>query len=96
MVIEFLNEKGNVRVSVRSELAKRANDVLVQVLTNAGLNVKETARKTYAIELGTDQNGKPIYFEITSTITQKGLDEKPKTRPNKKKTVMPDIPKLFE
>lgn len=94
--IELLNEKGNVKVSVRNALTEQCEAKVSEALENAGVELEETARGTVAIALGVDQEGTPIYYEISGTVTRLPLDkENAKRKSNKKETDKPSVPTLF-
>jgi len=76
--VDFRNDKGNVKVSVRNKMKEQSMGMAKSAVANAtGLDVVETARKTLAVQIATDkQTGDPIYFEISGSVTTLAPDYK--------------------
>lgn len=84
--IDYLNEKGNAKVSVRNKAKKQSMEMLHELLKeNYENTVVETERGTLAVQIAEDTNGDPIYFEIEGRVNQTDPSYKPQKKSKGKK-----------
>jgi len=91
-VVEFINEKGNVKPLVRANLKLQGMTFIRQLIQEySEISVEETARGTLSLEMATDKNNEGIvYLEITFGANQKHPSEGKKgAKPKKESTEKP-------
>lgn len=95
--IEYLNEKGNVKVSVRNQVKEQSMEMLETTLReNVDSLVVKTERKTIAIQVAEDTNGEPIYLEIEGRVNQTDPTYVPTKKSKSKETKEQPKVNLFD
>lgn len=91
-IVEFLNEKGNVKPLVRANLKTQAMTFIRQLIQeHSEVTVEETARGTLSLEVATDKNNEGVvYIEVNFGANQKSPNEGKKgAKPKKESTEKP-------